>query len=71
MKLPAVRQTVRKRMKIFIHLRVTYTWKEIQARTGYILHGLHRDDVPVEMVTTGILGGGSGQQPPGRQQRRN
>ena len=36
----------------FIHLRFTYTWKEIQARTGYILHGLHRDDVPVEMVTT-------------------
>ena len=36
----------------FIHLRVTYTWKEIQARTGYILHGLHRDDVPIEMVTT-------------------
>ena len=36
----------------FIHLKFTYTWKEMQARTGYILHDLHADDVPVEMVTT-------------------
>lgn len=36
----------------FIHLRFTYTWKEIQARNGYILHDLHGDDVPVETVTT-------------------
>lgn len=36
----------------FIGLRFTYTWKEIQARTGYILHGLHADDLPIELVTT-------------------
>ena len=36
----------------FISLRFTYTWKEMQARNGYILHGLHNDDVPVELVTT-------------------
>lgn len=36
----------------FTSLRFTYTWKEIQARNGYILHGLHNDDIPVELVTT-------------------
>ena len=36
----------------FIGLRFTYTWKEIQARNGYILHDLHLDDIPVEMITT-------------------
>ena len=36
----------------FASLRFTYTWKEIQARNGYILHGLHNDDIPVELVTT-------------------
>lgn len=36
----------------FINLKFTYTWKEIQAKTGYILHGLHSEDVPIEMVTT-------------------
>ena len=36
----------------FTGLRFTYTWKEIQARTGYILHDLHSDDIPIEMVTT-------------------
>lgn len=36
----------------FIHLKFTYTWKEIQARTGYILHDLHADDMPIEMVAT-------------------
>ena len=30
----------------FIGLRFTYTWKEIQARSGYILHDLHQDDIP-------------------------
>ncbi|MFR5733979.1 MAG: hypothetical protein ACLUD2_20785 [Clostridium sp.] len=33
-------------------MRFTYTWKEIQASNGYILHGLHNDDIPVELVTT-------------------
>lgn len=36
----------------FINLKFTYTWKEMQAKTGYILHGLHSEDVPIEMVTT-------------------
>ncbi|MCI8453481.1 MAG: LPXTG cell wall anchor domain-containing protein [Lachnospiraceae bacterium] len=36
----------------FIRLRFTYTWKEIQARPGYILHGFHADDKPIELVTT-------------------
>lgn len=36
----------------FIRLRFTYTWKEIQARNGYILHDMHRDDIPVEMIMT-------------------
>ncbi len=36
----------------FIGLRFTYTWKEVQARNGYILHDIHEDDVPIHMVTT-------------------
>ncbi len=36
----------------FIGLRFIYTWKEIQARSGYILHDLHQDDIPVEMIMT-------------------
>lgn len=36
----------------FINLKFTYTWKEVQAKTGYILHGIHSDDLPVEMITT-------------------
>ena len=36
----------------FSNLRFTYTWKEIQARNGYILHGVHPEDVPIHFVTT-------------------
>ncbi len=36
----------------FINLRFTYTWKEIQARNGYILHGVHPEDIPIHLVTT-------------------
>lgn len=36
----------------FIHLRFSYTWKEIQARNGYILHDVHEEDIPVEIITT-------------------
>ncbi|MBQ7795886.1 MAG: hypothetical protein IJ374_04925, partial [Lachnospiraceae bacterium] len=36
----------------FINLRFSYTWKEIQARTGYILHGVHEDDRPIEVIST-------------------
>lgn len=46
------REDCEKTYEAFTGLRFTYTWKEIQARTGYILHGLHADDIPVEMITT-------------------
>lgn len=36
----------------FINLRFTYTWKEVQARTGYILHDIHEEDIPIHMVMT-------------------
>lgn len=36
----------------FINLRFTYTWKEVQARNGYILHGVHPEDAAVHLVTT-------------------
>lgn len=38
----------------FIHLRYSYTFREEDARDGYIIHGQngHPDDVPVEIVTT-------------------
>ena len=35
----------------FIALRYQYSVKELKARTGYILHGLHHDDVPPEIRT--------------------
>lgn len=38
--------------KKFINLRFTYTWKEVQARTGYVLSGVHSDDIPIEMIMT-------------------
>ncbi len=38
--------------KMFTNLRFTYTWKEVQARQGYILHGIHGDDEPIGLVTT-------------------
>lgn len=34
----------------FIYLKRSYTVREITARTGYILHDLHNDDVPIEIV---------------------
>lgn len=34
----------------FIHLKRIYTVREIKARVGYILHDLHNDDIPVEIV---------------------
>lgn len=36
----------------FINLRFSYTWKETQARTGYILHGVHEADKPIEIIST-------------------
>ncbi len=43
----------------FIGLRFTYTWKEVQARPGYILHGLHSEDIPLKFVTTNSSEGGA------------
>lgn len=34
----------------FIHLKRIYTVREIQARKGYILHDIHNDDLPIEIV---------------------
>ncbi|MFR5631455.1 MAG: hypothetical protein ACLUFH_00465 [Monoglobales bacterium] len=34
----------------FIHLKRIYTVREILARKGYILHDLHNDDEPIEIV---------------------
>ena len=36
----------------FINLRFSYTWKEVQARNGYILHGIHPQDQPIEIIST-------------------
>lgn len=36
--------------KDFVSLTYDYSAKETQARLGYILHGLHTDDIPVERV---------------------
>ncbi len=38
----------------FINLRYSYTFRETNARDGYILHGQngHPDDVPIEIITT-------------------
>ena len=35
----------------WINLERIYTVREIKARFGYILHDLHNDDIPVEIVT--------------------
>ncbi len=38
----------------FINLRYSYTFREVEARNGYIIHGQngHPDDVPIEIITT-------------------
>ncbi len=36
----------------FISLKYSYALKEETARTGYSSHGLHRDDLPIEVITT-------------------
>lgn len=36
----------------FLHLEFSYTWKEVQARNGYILHDVHPDDAAIEIVKT-------------------
>lgn len=41
-----------KTYEAFINLRFSYTWKEVQARHGYILHGIHEDDAPIEIIST-------------------
>lgn len=36
----------------FISLRYSYAFVESTARHGYMLHGTHRDDLPIEIITT-------------------
>ena len=36
----------------FISLRYSYAFQEEQAREGYVLHGKHQDDVPIEIIRT-------------------
>lgn len=36
----------------FIALKYSYTYQEDTARNGYILHDLHNDDLPIEVITT-------------------
>lgn len=36
----------------FINLRYKYTFREIKAREGYILHGKHNDDEMIEVIET-------------------
>lgn len=36
----------------FIALRYSYAIQEKEARTGYTLHGKHRDDIPIEIIRT-------------------
>ena len=36
----------------FISLKYSYALIEEQARPGYVLHGVHADDLPIEVVTT-------------------
>ena len=36
----------------FIQLKYSYVIREETARTGYTRHGRHRDDVPIEVITT-------------------
>ena len=36
----------------FISMKYSYTFKEFKARDGYILHDVHSDDLPIEIITT-------------------
>lgn len=36
----------------FIHKEYHYTFREINARSGYVLHGGHQDDMPIEVIRT-------------------
>lgn len=52
----------------FISLRYSYALVEIKARDGYVLHDIHADDIPIEIITTdssenganAVFGGGYG-----------
>lgn len=60
------RQDCKDTYKAFISMRYSYTFVEKAAREGYVLHGMHREDIPVEIITTdasqnganGVFGGG-------------
>lgn len=53
----------------FIQLQYEYTIKEIQSRQGYILHGLHHDDKPIEVITTNASEAGADSQVADSQRR--
>ncbi len=50
----------------FVSMKYSYTFMETTAREGYVLHGSHNDDIPIEIITTdasqngahGAFGGG-------------
>ncbi|MCI8517881.1 MAG: hypothetical protein HFG75_13615 [Hungatella sp.] len=46
------RQDVKDTYEAFTSMKYSYTFVETMAREGYVLHGLHRDDVPIEIITT-------------------
>jgi len=36
----------------FVSMKYSYTWTEETARDGYVVHGTHPEDVPIEVITT-------------------
>lgn len=44
----------------FTNLIYGYTIKEVRARQGYILHGVHQDDEEIEVITTNSSEAGAG-----------
>lgn len=43
----------------FIDLEYSYTWKEITPKPGYVSHLSHKDDIPIEVITTNSSEGGA------------
>ncbi len=46
------RQDCEETYAVFISMRYSYTFAETAAREGYILHGGHKDHIPIEIITT-------------------
>ena len=43
----------------FINMKYSYTFDEKTARSGYSLHLVHNDDIPIEVITTNSSQGGA------------